>query len=398
MPPLRQLDHATITTTPPTRTTITLFATRPSTRLSASVTANGDSDDNPNNDNGMPPLALTPTTTPTTTTTQFPVFLTIPPGLAVASFFTYPMVAQSFRALVDVANAHHFAPVDGGQLQSDLLLPVLNGPLLGACSILFATLTAMTIGNLYNRQLAIREALSSEVEELRQLALYIAHLPHASSAQMEATQYLEQHVDGLLQYDALVSIAEDASMVQDNSNAMIRSSFAIRQAGMDPLTQVLNGLLYSNEDNIPAALIGQMYDSTIRINTFRGQVISALQTRLPAVHYWILTSLAAFIAVIFLMETAGRDVLLFLADFQVRFMWTMLITVFTLIGCVVYDLESPFTGTYIIFSSSRPNERAVRAYVLGPIVEAAAATANRNQTTGSVAVGLENKKKKTQTN
>ena len=298
---------------------------------------------------------------------RFPVFLALPPIVAVLSFQTFTWVAKAFVALVNFMTKQFGGLWYHGNSQGELIVTVLNGPLLGVCEFLFGTLTAMTIDNLYQRQLSIRESLVNQVEELRQLALLIASLPEPYQSQ--AIGHLRSYLNQVLRYDTLSSLDHRASR---GGGILLTALTRIRQVGMDPLTKLVNDMLYANNKNksgevVPDTLLGQMHSSITRINAFRGSVTTALQTRLPVVHYWNLASLAVFVAILFLLQVE-QDVTLFLSSIQVKFLWSMLISLYTLIGCVLYDLATPFSGTYRVFVSTRPNEQAIQEYVLGPLV------------------------------
>ena len=383
----------------------------------------------PNGEEGEQAPEPNPTTTTTTRPSSvnlgLPLVWTLPPLVSLSSFVTFSWTVHLFHSVFHVVD---------NESSSSLLLPILNGPILGACSILFATLTAMTIGTLYNRQLQIRQGLVNELEELRQLALYIASLtpPPTTTktrtrtngsdndleddtdqtvlaltleAQRQATLYLEQHVHLLLQRDTLLGKPRDEQQLlllggppDDTQGCMIRASTAIRDTGMDPLTSLLNDLLHANnaaqsgKDVVPDTLVSQMYTSIQRIHSFRSQFQTFLQTKFPPIHYIILAWLVLCLATIFLLETASVTTAnanaststmtaleswfrassrIHIATVQqeeeLRTMWTLLWTVFALIASVVYDLATPFTGTYVIFASTRPQEQAVRRYVLEPI-------------------------------
>ena len=394
------------------RTTITTWL-----RAYPNGQVQGEQDPEPN------PTTTTPRSSSSSMNLGLPLVWTLPPLVSLSSFVTFSWTVHLFHSVFHVVD---------NESSSSLLLPILNGPILGACSILFATLTAMTIGTLYNRQLQIRQGLVNELEELRQLALYIASLtpPPTTTktrtrtngsdndleddtdqtvlaltleAQRQATLYLEQHVHLLLQRDTLLGKPrEEESLLgppDDTQGCMIRASTAIRDTGMDPLTSLLNDLLHANnaarsgKDVVPDTLVSQMYTSIQRIHSFRSQFQTFLQTKFPPIHYIILAWLALCLATIFLLETASvttananaststMTVLeswfrastsrIHIATVQqeeeLRTMWTLLWTVFALIASVVYDLATPFTGTYVIFASTRPQEQAVRRYVLEPI-------------------------------
>ena len=74
----------------------------------------------------------------------------------------------------------------------------------------------------------------------------------------------------------------------------------------------------------------------------------ALQTvPFPVVHYLTLALLALSIVVSFLVATAQAE-FIFLRGLPVRVLWSVLITSFTALGIVIFDLAKPFGGAYHI--------------------------------------------------
>lgn len=75
----------------------------------------------------------------------------------------------------------------------------------------------------------------------------------------------------------------------------------------------------------------------------------ALQTAtFPTVHYQTLALLAASIVISFLVATAQAESI-FLRGMPVRVLWSVLITSFTALGVVCFDLAKPFGGAYHVF-------------------------------------------------
>jgi Protein of unknown function (DUF4239) len=68
--------------------------------------------------------------------------------------------------------------VDGGELVVNIIIPAINGPVLSSIGLLFATLVATTIGNLYNRQTQISSNILRILEDLRRLGFLLESLPN----------------------------------------------------------------------------------------------------------------------------------------------------------------------------------------------------------------------------
>jgi Protein of unknown function (DUF4239) len=93
-------------------------------------------------------------------------------------------------------------------------------------------------------------------------------------------------------------------------------------------------------------IISQVQVTLHRIMSERGKRWTALQTApFPKVHYQTLTLLALSIVVSFLVATAQAESI-FLRGMPVRVLWSVLLTSFTALGCVCFDLAKPFGGAY----------------------------------------------------
>jgi hypothetical protein len=65
------------------------------------------------------------------------------------------------------------------------------------------------------------------------------------------------------------------------------------------------------------------------------------------VHYMTLALLAFFIGLSFLVATAQAQVLFAEAGlYSVRVLWAILVTAFTSLGVLCYDMSRPFGGAY----------------------------------------------------
>lgn len=217
----------------------------------------------------------------------------------------------------------------------DVITPAINGPFLASITVLFATLTATTIQELYNRQLKLRDNLVYEVDALRTLSLAIASLPDPYRS--EAVMHMVEYVD----YFYL------------DAKTGFRTPVSRRQSGMDQITVLLHRA--SNESmngsgiSVPGLILGECYRSVAEINTQRVFLVNGLKTTFPPMHYFSLALLATAICFVFFVET-DRELLFFLAGFQLRVIWSLLVGVFATMGVVFYDLATPFSGSYKVWS------------------------------------------------
>jgi hypothetical protein len=105
-------------------------------------------------------------------------------------------------------------------------------------------------------------------------------------------------------------------------------------------TSILDGALHDN-------IRERSYEMLDRAGTGRSSRIAALQNTFPPLHYVTITALTAAILFVFLIET-DRPVILFLDNFQLRMIWSLLVGTLTAIYCIGIDLSSPFVGTYVV--------------------------------------------------
>jgi hypothetical protein len=211
------------------------------------------------------------------------------------------------------------------------ILPAINGPVLSSIGLLFATLVATTIGNLYNRQTQIRSSIFRELEDLRRLGFLLESLPNPYRREGQAE--LNDYCDYLF----------------DAANTGTISAETYRQNDMNDLFLLLNKLSTAAETDdsivVPGAVLGEVYELVRRLNDHKATLRSLLASGFPPLHFVTLITLGSSICLIFLIET-DRDLMFFLAGFQLRILWSMLIGTFAMMAAVIYDLANPFGGSY----------------------------------------------------
>ena len=235
----------------------------------------------------------------------------IPPIMATTAFNLYEISSRAFHDTVAFLCQNTWIPVDGGKLQAELIIPAVNGPVLGSLSVLLATLTAITVSSLYTRQNEIRHCIVSNLEEIRSMGVMIQSLPEPYRE--KASNELSQFVDGL---------------VEDYANGTLSPS-SIRSRNMDEMLSILNDLsgetLQMSENAISDNILGACYTSISKIRSGRSDLICLIQATFPALHYVTLSVLASTICLVFLFET-DQNVLMFLAGFQLKtLLWAVLV-------------------------------------------------------------------------
>jgi hypothetical protein len=261
--------------------------------------------------------------------------LIIPILTPIFAYMTYDDIASAFNYLFDLlALERNWTPVDGGAYQAKIIAPAINGIVVPAISILFATLTSNTVSTLRQRQIDIHTYLNIEAGDLRVLSLLVDAFP-GGATKSRCRVYLRQYTSRL--------IAES----QDSKVSKIM--FGSTDSEMNAFVATLNTLCTDDEakSRPPETILSESYGAVVRLNSVRSSRITALQSTYPVLHFAILGVLATSICVAFLLET-NQELLIFLNAIQLRILWTMLIGSISALGVVCWDLSFPFTGSYVI--------------------------------------------------
>jgi len=112
----------------------------------------------------------------------------------------------------------------------------------------------------------------------------------------------------------------------------------------------LNKISQNPNLRVDPGILSQAYAAVVRLNSQRSTRISSIQANFPLLHYSVLATLAMSICVAFLLETNQKQ-LVFLAETELRFLWTILIGAFSALWSITYDLLHPFRGNYQILLS-----------------------------------------------
>lgn len=295
----------------------------------------------------------TTASTTTTTNSPFPSFasaifnpvLIIPLVSPILAYMSYDEVARLFNGCIDFFNKDRsWMPVDGGQYQARIIAPAINGIIVPAISILFATLISNTVATLRQRQIDIHTSLNLEAGDLRVLSIMVDAFPQ-SYQRDKCREYLAQYTSRL--------IAESNDRVKLNSLEFQGSTDSEMNGFVSVLNELTNldGVDDTNGDNsrvLPhGTILSESYSAVVRLNTQRSSRITSLQATFPTLHYAILSTLAGSVCLAFLIET-NQDILIFLNAIQLRILWTMLIGTFSALAVVCYDLSGPFRGQYQI--------------------------------------------------
>lgn len=255
------------------------------------------------------------------------------------AFLTFDAVGEMYDALISLLDSGKtWVAVDGGAFQAKIMTPAINGLVVPAMALLFATLTSTTVTTLRQRQVDVRNAINMEAGELRVLECYVDSFGFGSFEQDLSRDYLIQYTSRIL--------AESHPQMGSGVNVINP------RRGMDSELNGMTTLINKSYGTqaLPAHIADECYASIARLREHRAFRISALQSVYPLLHYVILVVLAFAECVAFLIET-DQDYLVFLNAIQIKILWSMLVGTFVACFTVVSDLRSPFAGAYQISAS-----------------------------------------------
>jgi Protein of unknown function (DUF4239) len=264
--------------------------------------------------------------------------LLIPALSPLVAFITFDLVAGAYSSFVDVLDTSKtWVAVDGGAFQAKIMTPAINGLVVPAMALLFATLTSTTITTLRQRQVDVRSSINMESGELRALECLVDSFDAGTCEQDLSRDYLIQYTSRVL--------AECHPKIGSGENVINP------RRGMDSELNGLTALINKSYGKvIPPHVADECNVCIARLREQRTKRISALQSVYPFLHYVILVVLAIGECVAFLMET-DQDILVFLNAIQIKILWSMLIGTFVTCFQVFKDLRSPFSGSYQISAS-----------------------------------------------
>lgn len=261
------------------------------------------------------------------------------------AFETYDEVAGFWEFCVELLFTKSWVTVDGGAYQARIIAPAVNGVVIPAMAVLFATLTSTTISSLRDRQRTIHRSINMEAGELRALECVLEEFP-TGNLKRRARNYLVQYTSRLIS--------------ESSPRSRFDHDFTNPRRNMDSELNALISLLnrHVREQNeqettetIPSYILSEVFSSVTKLRDHRHERITALQTYFPPLHYAVLGVLAFSECVAFLMET-NQEILVFLNAFQLRILWSMLTSTFVACFALFSDLGTPFSGSYSIATSA----------------------------------------------
>jgi hypothetical protein len=279
------------------------------------------------------------------------ILTVVPIALPLLAFYGYDIAVGLYHEVITFGQTWYV--VDGGELEAQLLIPVVNGIVLPSISIVLGTLVSSTLSNLRNRQVAIRECLNREVADMTTLATAVdtifGRYVEDSDVRTRLLLLLKQYTERLIlesRSTATESSATALSAAKTSRNEMdlfqqeiINTQAAHRrQAAVD--SQHREG--YFDEPfrlMIPTLIMS--------LNGQRSARLATLLTGYPVQHWIIIGLLYGSVVLCFLEESDGAA-LQFLGGVQLRGLFTILIGACAAISSLFIDLNDPFRGNFCI--------------------------------------------------
>lgn len=285
--------------------------------------------------------------------------------VAAISFLSFRPVTWLALKLTEWGSHGTWLPATEEQINHEMnvVTQVVNGPVITSISVLFASLVSTTISTLHARQVTIQKSLTWEVHQLRLLkSLVVSRVAQVclSDSQQNMAQSLVQKYSDTLFSDKYSTPAErsDPHLYMESvlpdilewCDSVMAEFYDITPSSRQSL---LFGYQLSRHTPIsPESLIHEIQDLTHGILQERAnRWLALLAIHFPKEHYFTLTFLATSICVSFLVATAQAGVLFRERGggiLSVRILWSVLITTFSALAVLCYDLSTPFFGAYLV--------------------------------------------------
>lgn len=200
-------------------------------------------------------------------TEDFLVIL-LPAILTALAFEFYDETNTAFHKLVDFASSNSWQAVDGGAYLSDLLIPALNGPIVTFISLLFGSLSSMTLSNLYTRQVALANNFAKFVEDVRLLDLHLSYLP---------TEYQRKSKYSLRRYTAQARRMFRVGVSKEE----LQLERELRREEIEDIMMVLHDLSEDSSIQVSGRVMDEAYGSLNRIIDRRSDMLTIYDQQFP---------------------------------------------------------------------------------------------------------------------
>ena len=227
----------------------------------------------------------------------------IPVVIPLAAFYFYDLFVGLYHDVITFGQTWY--SVDGGELESTLLIPVVNGIVLPSISIVLGTLVSSTLTNLRNRQVAIRECLNREVADLTTLA---SATDAIFGRYLEDTDTRENILLLLRQYVERLILESRSIVTTSSKEALTSAKTGKNEMDLIQMELVNADASHRNEDklglfddpfrwSVPGLIVG--------LNAQRSARLATLLTGYPFQHWLIISLLYISVILCFLEESDG---------------------------------------------------------------------------------------------
>ena len=228
---------------------------------------------------------------------KFDMRLLIPILMPFIAYASFDSVHNTYCILYEfLASAKSFSTVDGGELQTKMISPTLNGIVLPTSSILFSTLVSTTIGTLRNRISIVKECLMKEAGDLQKLNMLLEYFPPRAKKESQVLLYNYCR-----------------RLIRESSDSFDHEEFAgSTDVEISDFMMLLNDISnhrWEGREIISAPIVGQSLSTIDTLTVNRLTRMTQLREPFPMLHYIILFVLSSTIIFSFLMQTNNGEYL-----------------------------------------------------------------------------------------
>ena len=279
---------------------------------------------------------------------RWSLLLSIVPAVCpLVAFVGYDGAVGAFHDVITLGKTWY--TVDGGELERQLLIPVINGIVLPSIGLVLATAVSTTLSTLRQRQVIIRECLNKEITDLTTVTNYIDVL----FGRFEEDYQTRSDILLLLRKYVERIILESRSTLSGSSVKALAASQKRCETAL--IRFHLSNASQRHRTHSDVTRKGLMDDpflfylpETLRqIDYNRSTRLANLLTSYPAQH-WIIISMLYFSVVLCFLEESDGAAVQFLGGVQLRGLFTILVGVASAIASLLIDLNDPFRGNFSI--------------------------------------------------
>uniref|UniRef100_A0A0G4GCV0 Uncharacterized protein n=1 Tax=Chromera velia CCMP2878 TaxID=1169474 RepID=A0A0G4GCV0_9ALVE len=282
-------------------------------------------------------------------TDQKVIFYSIPFVAPFVGFMLYDPLSRTLHDAVINLGKQTWVSVDGGQYQSEIITPAINGIVVPTISIVLATLVTGTLAALRDRQNVIRSCLNKEACTIKMLQETLVHVCRdAAVSHRRNTLILLYRYVGRILEESVAATAEELLV-----------SSRIEPRDLNPAESEMQALLEyfyildEEGEGEPCVAANSIVSLLSQLNGHRCDRLTALQNVFPVIHWSVIALLGSSLLVCFLVAT-DQDAMRFLDGLQLRMLFGFLCGAVSSTALLCVDLSQPFTGFFCISHAMDP--------------------------------------------